>query len=117
MDQHLLSIILLTPLAGLAVLLFIRGNNTGLTRLWARSRAKQLHHPASGRAQPAFSGRQLRSCNLALRRNVLPRSRPCLPRTPARFAAGGAGVLSGVGTVRPALLAKHDGRGAQTRGR
>src|SRR5450631_3065023 len=35
MDQHLLSIILLTPLAGLAVLLFIPGKNKDLIRLWA----------------------------------------------------------------------------------
>jgi NADH-quinone oxidoreductase subunit M len=35
MDQHLLSIILLTPLAGLAVLLFIPGTHKDLIRLWA----------------------------------------------------------------------------------
>ena len=35
MDQHLLSIILLTPLAGLAVLLFIPGSQKGLIRGWA----------------------------------------------------------------------------------
>jgi len=35
MDQHLLSIILLTPLAGLAVLLFIPGARKDLIRLWA----------------------------------------------------------------------------------
>src|SRR5450432_3635915 len=35
MDQHLLSIILLTPLAGLAVLLFIPGSQKGLIRVWA----------------------------------------------------------------------------------
>src|SRR3954449_5448048 len=35
MDQHLLSIILLTPLAGLAVLLFIPGKSKDLIRLWA----------------------------------------------------------------------------------
>src|ERR1035438_4065641 len=35
MDQHLLSIVLLTPLAGLAVLLFIPGKNKDLIRLWA----------------------------------------------------------------------------------
>src|SRR6516165_9855724 len=35
MDQHLLSIILLTPLAGLAVLLFIPGKNKALIRVWA----------------------------------------------------------------------------------
>ena len=35
MDQHLLSIILLTPLAGLAVLLFIPGTSKDLIRVWA----------------------------------------------------------------------------------
>ena len=35
MDQHLLSIVLLTPLAGLAVLLLIPGGNKGLIRVWA----------------------------------------------------------------------------------
>jgi len=35
MDQHLLSIILLTPLAGLVVLLFIPGKSKDLIRLWA----------------------------------------------------------------------------------
>src|SRR5579871_3963480 len=35
MDQHLLSIILLTPLAGLAVLLLIPGKNKDLIRIWA----------------------------------------------------------------------------------
>ena len=35
MDQHLLSIVLLTPLAGLAVLLFIPGAHKDLIRLWA----------------------------------------------------------------------------------
>src|SRR6516164_1577478 len=35
MDQHLLSIVLLTPLAGLAVLLFIPGKNQDLIRVWA----------------------------------------------------------------------------------
>ena len=35
MDQHLLSIILLTPLAGLAVLLLIPGKSKDLIRLWA----------------------------------------------------------------------------------
>jgi len=35
MDQHLLSIILLTPLAGLAVLLFIPGAHKDLIRVWA----------------------------------------------------------------------------------
>src|SRR5512141_742353 len=35
MDQHLLSLVLLTPLAGLAVLLFLPGSNKGLIRLWA----------------------------------------------------------------------------------
>jgi NADH-quinone oxidoreductase subunit M len=35
MDQHLLSIILLTPLAGLALLLFIPGKSKDLIRLWA----------------------------------------------------------------------------------
>ena len=35
MDQHLLSIILLTPLAGLAVLLFLPGKSKDLIRLWA----------------------------------------------------------------------------------
>src|ERR1035438_5671225 len=35
MDQHLLSIILLTPLAGLAVLLFLPGKNKDLIRIWA----------------------------------------------------------------------------------
>src|SRR5947209_7471301 len=35
MDQHLLSIILLTPLAGLAVLLFLPGRSKDLIRIWA----------------------------------------------------------------------------------
>jgi NADH-quinone oxidoreductase subunit M len=35
MDQHLLSIILFTPLAGLAVLLFLPGSNKNLIRVWA----------------------------------------------------------------------------------
>ncbi|MSV28845.1 MAG: NADH-quinone oxidoreductase subunit M [Bryobacterales bacterium] len=35
MDQHLLSIILFTPLAGLAVLLFIPGSSKNAIRLWA----------------------------------------------------------------------------------
>src|SRR5205807_7082279 len=35
MDQHLLSIILLTPLAGLLVLFLIPGRNKDLIRVWA----------------------------------------------------------------------------------
>jgi len=35
MDQHLLSIVLFTPLAGLAVLLFLPGRNKDLIRVWA----------------------------------------------------------------------------------
>ena len=35
MDQHILSIVLLTPLAGLAVLLFLPASNRGLIRIWA----------------------------------------------------------------------------------
>jgi len=35
MDQHLLSIILLTPLAGLAVLLVLPGSNKNAIRVWA----------------------------------------------------------------------------------
>ena len=35
MDQHLLSIILLTPLAGLVILLFIPGKSKDLIRVWA----------------------------------------------------------------------------------
>ena len=35
MDQHLLSIVLFTPLAGLAVLLFIPSGSTRLIRVWA----------------------------------------------------------------------------------
>ena len=35
MDQHLLSIILLTPLAGLLVLFLLPGNNKNLIRIWA----------------------------------------------------------------------------------
>jgi NADH-quinone oxidoreductase subunit M len=35
MDQHLLSIVLLTPLAGLAVLLFLPGTRKDLIRIWA----------------------------------------------------------------------------------
>jgi NADH-quinone oxidoreductase subunit M len=35
MDQHLLSIVLFTPLAGLAVLLFLPGENKTLIKLWA----------------------------------------------------------------------------------
>jgi NADH-quinone oxidoreductase subunit M len=35
MDQHLLSIVLLTPLAGLAVLLFLPGANKNAIRVWA----------------------------------------------------------------------------------
>src|SRR5512143_2502738 len=35
MDQHLLSIVLLTPLAGLAILLLIPSGSKNLIRLWA----------------------------------------------------------------------------------
>src|SRR5215472_6334201 len=35
MDQHLLSIILFTPLAGLAILLFLPGKSKDLIRVWA----------------------------------------------------------------------------------
>jgi NADH-quinone oxidoreductase subunit M len=35
MDQHLLSIVLLTPLAGLAILLFLPSGNKNLVRVWA----------------------------------------------------------------------------------
>ena len=35
MDQHLLSIILFTPLAGVAVLLFLPGKSKDLIRIWA----------------------------------------------------------------------------------
>src|SRR5512138_1505162 len=35
MDQHLLSIVLLTPLAGLAVLMFIPSGSKNLIRIWA----------------------------------------------------------------------------------
>ena len=35
MDQHLLSIVLLTPLAGLAVLLLLPAKSKGLIRIWA----------------------------------------------------------------------------------
>ncbi|MGO8819013.1 MAG: hypothetical protein ACLQVG_30605 [Terriglobia bacterium] len=35
MDQHLLSIVLLTPLAGLAVLLFLPSRHKNLIRVWA----------------------------------------------------------------------------------
>jgi len=35
MDQHLLSIVLLTPLAGLALLLLIPSGNRGLIKVWA----------------------------------------------------------------------------------
>src|SRR3954453_10044512 len=35
MDQHLLTIILLTPLAGLAILLLIPGTSKDLVRVWA----------------------------------------------------------------------------------
>ena len=35
MDQHLLSIVLFTPLAGLAVLLFIPGSSKNAIRIWA----------------------------------------------------------------------------------
>ena len=35
MDQHLLSIVLFTPLAGLAVLLFIPSKSKDLIRIWA----------------------------------------------------------------------------------
>jgi NADH-quinone oxidoreductase subunit M len=35
MDQHLLSIVLLTPLAGLALLLFFPGKSKDLIRVWA----------------------------------------------------------------------------------
>ena len=34
MDQHLLSIVLFTPLAGLAVLLFMPSRSKGLIRVW-----------------------------------------------------------------------------------
>ena len=35
MDQHLLSIVLLTPLAGLVVLLFLPSGSKNLIRIWA----------------------------------------------------------------------------------
>ena len=35
MNQHLLSIVLFTPLAGLIVLLFLPSRNKNLIRLWA----------------------------------------------------------------------------------
>src|SRR3954447_17204829 len=35
MDQHLLTIVLLTPLAGLAILLLIPGKNKDIVRVWA----------------------------------------------------------------------------------
>ena len=35
MDQHLLTIILSTPLAGLLVLFLIPGKNKDLVRIWA----------------------------------------------------------------------------------
>src|SRR5579883_1578415 len=35
MDQHILSIVLFTPLAGLAVLLLLPGRNKNLVRVWA----------------------------------------------------------------------------------
>ena len=35
MDQHLLSIVLFTPLAGLAVLLFLPSGNKTLIKVWA----------------------------------------------------------------------------------
>ena len=35
MEQHLLTYILLTPLAGLAVLLFIPGTSKSVVRIWA----------------------------------------------------------------------------------
>jgi NADH-quinone oxidoreductase subunit M len=35
MDRHLLSIVLFTPLAGLAMLLFLPGSNRNLIRIWA----------------------------------------------------------------------------------
>src|ERR1039457_5716106 len=35
MDQHLLSIVLFTPLAGLAILLLIPGKSKDLIRIWA----------------------------------------------------------------------------------
>ena len=35
MDQHILSIVLLTPLAGFAVLLFLPASNRNLIRIWA----------------------------------------------------------------------------------
>src|SRR5262249_2640109 len=35
MDQHLLTIVLFTPLAGLVVLLFLPGRNRNLIRAWA----------------------------------------------------------------------------------
>ena len=37
MDQHILSIVLLTPLAGLAVLLFLPASKRGLIRVWANA--------------------------------------------------------------------------------
>src|ERR1700719_1109783 len=80
-------------------------------------RPQELHDSAGRRAQPAFSRQQFRSCDLALRRDVLPRTRSRSPRTAPRVATWRAGMLSRMGSVRPALLAEHDGRSAPPCGR
>jgi NADH-quinone oxidoreductase subunit M len=62
MDQHLLSIVLFTPLAGLLILLLIPGKNTGLIRVWANIVAFAgflVSLPLVSRFQTAASGFQL----------------------------------------------------------
>jgi NADH-quinone oxidoreductase subunit M len=61
MDQHLLSIILFTPLAGLVVLLLIPGKNKDLIRVWANLAAFAgflISLPLVFRFQPGTPGYQ-----------------------------------------------------------
>ncbi|HEY1495988.1 MAG TPA: NADH-quinone oxidoreductase subunit M [Candidatus Solibacter sp.] len=61
MDQHLLTIILFTPLAGLAVLLFIPGKSKDLIRVWANLVAFAgflISLPLASRFQAGRSGFQ-----------------------------------------------------------
>ena len=61
MDQHLLSLVLWTPLAGLLVLLFLPGENKKLIRLWANVASFAgflVSLPLAFRFQPGASGFQ-----------------------------------------------------------
>ena len=63
MDQHLLSIVLFTPLAGLAVLLFIPSGSKRLMRIWANLAAFAgflVSLPLVSRFRTDVSGFQIR---------------------------------------------------------